>query len=678
MSNVFSNIPFFRIIIPFIAGILLGIYFDLDSPAFIFLILPITVAIVTLFKKEQNTFTKRIYLMCLDVFLFLFALHLVQINTLKDRENYYGKYYKSDKAGYFIATIDDIPVEKEKFIKCSLIINEIKNDSNYIKTQGKTLAYFKRSERDKALKPGTTLAIKTKLIEVSAPQNPFEFDYKNYLFNKQIYHTAFVDASAFEILEVPQILNPIWYKGLLIKQNILEALKHSSLNANAYGICAALLTGYDDEIDKQIIESFSHSGTLHVLSVSGLHTGLIYLVLSFLFDLIDRKRKHKILKFIFITLVLWSFALITGFSAPVLRAVIMFNLLGFGRIFFRSDHRAQTNILLTSAFILLCYDPFFITDVGFLLSYFAVFGLIYYQPKLMIIWQPQNYLSRELWKGTTASFAATISTLPLTLFYFKQFPFWFFVCNIIVVPVSFVILLLAFLIVLKIGFAAIIINHIVNWLIAFITLFNSSKFGFIDGIDFSFYDAIFLTFFIIVITLAIQNKSYRSLAFCMLLLIWWQVSAIVLSYQSKTTDLLTVYSVNKSNSVLVKNKTVSILNEIDSSQFLYHIKPHITSLNNTSLVVKEFNYFEKGNLKALILNKKEQWPQTDREEIDLVILANNFKLTAKDLESFPGLKTVVADASNNNYSIKKVEELCRKFGIELIKTKQQGAYTLEL
>ncbi len=192
MPNVFSNIPFFRIIIPFIAGILLGIYLDLDSPAFIFLMLPITVAIVTLFKKGQNVLTKRIYLICLDTFLFLFALHLVQINTLKDRENYYGKYYKPDKAGYFIATINDIPVEKEKFIKCSLIINEIKNDSNYIKTQGKIIAYFKRSEREEVLKPGTTLVIKTKLIEVSASQNPFEFDYKNYLYNKQVYHTAFL------------------------------------------------------------------------------------------------------------------------------------------------------------------------------------------------------------------------------------------------------------------------------------------------------------------------------------------------------------------------------------------------------------------------------------------------------------------------------------------------------
>lgn len=664
--------------IPFIVGILLGIQFHLPSPGLAFLIGSIILTIILKLKKEQNTFTKRTYLICMDVFFFIFALQLVNNVNLKDQPQYYGNYYKADSANYFVVTINDIPVEKEKFIKCRLNVNEVRTDSNYIKTKGNIIAYFKRTDRDTKLQPGTTLLVKTKLLEVGPPQNPYEFDYKNYLYNKQIYHTAFIDVNAFEILDVPLQLNPIWYKGLLIKQNILKALKSSALTPTAYGICAALLTGYDDEIDKQVVESFSHSGTLHVLSVSGLHTGLIYLVLSFLFDLVDRKRKYKIFKFSLITVLLWGFALITGFSAPILRAVIMFNLLGIGRIFFRSDHRVQINILLTSAFILLCYDPYFIKDVGFLLSYFALFGLIYFQPKLSQHHQPKNYLSKELWKGITASFAATISTLPLTLFYFKQFPLWFFICNIIVVPASFVILLLAFLIVLKVGFVAIIINNLVSWLVTFITFFNSAKFGFIDSIDFSFYDALFLSFFIIVITLAIHNRSYRSLVFCLMILIWWQASALVLSYNSKTKDLLAVYQINKNSTVLVKNKMNSTLNDLDSVQFMFHIKPHLTSFNNTGLTINEFNYVEKSNVKVLVLNKKDHWPQTDLSKINLLVLANNFKLTTNDLESLTGLKTLVADASNTNYSIKKVEELCRKFGIKLIKTKQQGAYILDL
>lgn len=664
--------------IPFVIGILLSIQFQFHEVNFIYFIVVLALAMGLKIKKDQNVFTKRAFLIFIDILFFLLAINLVYTSNTANKSSYYGRYLKNDSANYFIASICDLPIEKEKFIKCKLQISEIKTDSGYRKSEGTIFGYFKKGNYNPKLKVGATLIIKTKLIPIDEPKNPYEFDYKSYLYNKQIYHTAFINEKTFDVLHTPNQLNSIWYNGLLIKQYILQKLKNSQLSANAFGICAALLTGYDDEIDKQVVESFSHSGTLHVLSVSGLHTGLIYLVLSFLFDLIDRKRKYKLLKFLMVTILLWSFALITGFSAPVLRAVIMFNLLGFGKIFFRSDHRNQINILLVSAFILLCCNPFFITDVGFLLSYFAMFGLLYIQPKLANNLHPDNYFLSWLWQGTTASFAATISTLPLTLFYFKQFPLWFFVCNLIVVPASFLILLLALLIVFKVGFAAIIVNYLTSWLITFITFFNSASYGFIDNIDFSFNDALFLSVLIISLSIAIQTKSYKQLAFSFVVLISWQIFAMVISYNSKSENLFIVYQINKKHSMIIKNKTLSVLNELDSSSFLYHIKPHVISFNNTSMVIKDFNYFTKNNKSYLILNKANFLPEVSFQNIDVLVLANNFRLTKAYMETFSNLKTIIVDGSNNNITTKKNEELSRKFGIELIKTKQKGAYILNL
>ncbi|MDP1802891.1 MAG: ComEC/Rec2 family competence protein [Bacteroidota bacterium] len=678
MIRVFTNIPFFRILIPFVIGILFSLQFYPKPVNLLYFVFLIAAAVTLRFFKNQSTYLKRGFLICIDIFFFLLAFNLVHHTNVIEQKKYYGNYIQSDSSACLVVTINELPTQKEKFIKCRLRVNEVKTKTGYKKTEGTIFGYFKRSTSDQKLKAGSTFIIKTKLLAVSAPQNPYEFNYQNYLYNKHIYHTAFIDKDAYEVLNVPVQLNPIWYYGLLIKDHILQQLKNSKLSADAYGICAALLTGYDDEIDKQVVESFSHSGTLHVLSVSGLHTGLIYLVLSFLFDLIDKKRRYKLLKFIFITVLLWAFALITGFSAPVLRAVIMFNLLGFGKIFFRSDHRNQVNILLVSAFILLCYDPFFITDVGFLLSYFAVFGLLYFQPKLEANWQPENYLLKKFWQATTVSFAATIATLPLTLFFFKQFPLWFFICNILVVPASFVILLLSALIVFKMGFVAVLINYLVKGLIAFITFFNSAEYGFIDSIDFSFFDTIFLSFFIIVVTLSIQNRSYRLSVACLVLLIWWQLSALFLSFNSKTEDLLAVYQINKHHTLAVKNKQSTTLNALDSSNFMFHVKPHIISFNNTKLNVNEFNYVKKDDKQILILNKPNHWPDIPLAKISLLVLANNYRLSAKNLEAFSGLKTIVMDGSNNNFSIKKTEELCRKFDVELIKTKQRGAYILNL
>ena len=678
MNNAFNNIPFLRILIPFIVGILLGIYFSLTALSFIYFAIIIILLILINLKKSKSVLLKRFNLVLLDLFFLILGVNLVSEANLISQKSYYGNYLKSDSAVTFIATINDLPIEKGRFMKCFLKVNEVKTNSGFKKASGNLIGYFKNSLGKNQLKVGSSILFKANLSSIDSPKNPFEFDYKTYLYNRQIYHTVFVDSLSYKVLDIPLQLNRVWYSGLLLKSYILQKLKNSHLSANAYGICAALLTGYDDEIDKSVIESFSHSGTLHVLSVSGLHTGLIYLVLSFLYDLIDRKRKHVILKFIIITFLLWGFALITGFSAPVLRAVIMFNLLGFGKIFFRSNYQNQLNILLVSAFILLSYNPFYITDIGFLLSYFAMFGLLYYQPKISSIWQPENSISTWLWQGTTASFAATISTLPLTLFYFKQFPLWFFVCNIIVVPASFIILLLSLLIILNVGYIAIVINTLIKWLIKFISVFDSSKFGFIDNIDFNFYDALFLSIFIIFITIAIQSKSYKLMVSSFVLLIWWQIISLFVSYNLKTQSLFAVYQINKINNYVIKNKVQSTINELDSSAFLFHVKPHIISFNHSKLSVKNYNYIKKDNKQILILNKKNFWPNISLSDINFLLISNNFKLKESDFVLMKSLKTIIGDGSNNSFSIRKTEELCRKFDVQLIKTKQTGAYLLNL
>lgn len=614
----------------------------------------------------------------MDVFLLAYGIQLAGHANTSRQASFYANLADVEGAVDIIAVINDLPAEKEKTIKCSLKILKIKSDSSYKNAKGSIIAYFKKPVDVNALQAGNTLLIKTKLSEIAAPQNPYEFDYSAYLYNRQIYHTAFIDTGAFAVIPVVGMLNPLWQAGLACKKYVMARLKNSPLSDNAYNICCALLTGYDDEIDKNVMQAFSHSGTLHVLSVSGLHTGLIYLALSFLFDLLDRKQRYRLAKFIFITLVLWFFALITGFSAPVLRAVIMFNLFGLGKIYFRNDARNQVNILLVSAFILLTYNPFFITDIGFLLSYFALFGLIYFQPKLSANWQPANRLVNYTWQSITASFAATISTLPLTLFYFKQFPLWFFVCNLVVVPATFVILFLALLVVLKLNIAAVVTNYLTALLIAFINIFNSDTLGFIDRIHFLLPDVIYLTLIIVLISWAIQYRSYRLMVTGFALIIAWQFTALLVSYGLKSESLLSVYHLKKQNVVSVKNKTSAYISAVDTASYNFHIRPHLISFNYPNITTAQFNYIAMHKRSVLILNAQGSWPATDFSAITTLVLANNFKITEADLQAFRSLETIVADGSNNSYTIKKAEELSRKFGVNFYNTKTKGAYLLTL
>jgi competence protein ComEC len=676
--KAFSTIPFFRILIPFLLGIGVGIAFELLTVHWAYILLPaLGVSVLSVYG---SLFKRQVLLLLLlgDLFLFFFGARLVEENRIVKQELFYGNQFRADQENTLIAVLDELPVKKEKFIKCSVTVLKIKRDSGYVSARGRLISYIRRSSKDSLLKAGMVLLMRSNLLELQGPKNPGEFNYRNYLSNRQIHFTTFVDSGAYVPLPGPKVLNPVWETGLACKQYILEQLKKSPLSETSYAICAALLTGYDDEIDRSVMESFSHSGTLHVLSVSGLHTGLIYLALGFLFDLADRKRKYKLLRFFLISGVLWFFALITGFSSPVLRAVIMFNLLGLGRIFFRNDIRNQVNILCVSAFMLLCYDPFFITDVGFLLSYFALFGLIYFQPKLAAPWQPRQPAVNMLWQSITASVAATLSTLPLTLFYFKQFPLWFFVCNVVVVPATFVMLLLALLVVLKLSLAAVLINYLVDWLVSFIGLFNSERYGFIDRIDFNLMDAIYLSLLIVLASAALRARSYRLVVAGLCLLICWQVNAFLSSYTAKQQSGLSVYQAGRESARSLKNKSEALVNPLSPANYNYHIKPHVTSFNNASLSVRDFNYVRSGDQSVLVLHQPRHWPAADLKEITTLIIGNNFVLTEAELSGFQKLRCIVADGSNNTRTIQKTSELCRKFGIGFYDTKSSGAYLLSL
>ncbi len=681
--RVFKNIPFLRICVPFIVGILLALQFSIGHINTLVLIVVLLIALIFPFLPRQTTFTKTTFLLCTDLFIFCFAVNLTSTSRLNARQNYYGNLISTEGSTKLIVIVNDLPVEKENlsvidagFVKCDLKILEVKKDSQYVKAEGKLIGYFKKPY--KQLRFGQTLLINTKLIEIEPPKNPLEFNYKTYLENKQIFHTVFMDSASVALIDAPSNLSAIWSLGLKTKRFVLSRLKNSELSHQAYAICAALLTGYDDEIDQSVMEAFSHSGTLHVLSVSGLHTGLIYLVLAFLFDLFDRKKKYRLLKFIFITLSLWFFALITGFSAPVLRAVIMFNLLGLGKIFFRNNYRNQINILLVSAFMLLCYDPFLITDIGFQLSYTALFGILFFQPVFSNLWEPESKFVKYIWQSITASFAATISTLPFTLFYFKQFPIWFFICNLVVVPATFIVLMLAVLVVIKIGKISLLINFIIKCLIGFINLFNTPDLGFIDNIDFDWFDAILLSILVMAFSSAFYYRSYKYLVYAFVLLIFWQINGIIFSYQYKEQKLFAVYQVKKAPAYCVKNKRDVLMNELNRPDFLYHVKPHLVSFNYPRMKNNSFNFLQIDKNNILILNKDNFWPQVDKNTVSTLVVSNNFKISERDLEEFGNLKLLVADGSNTNYALKQLEKICGKFDVEFYSTKNKGAYILNL
>lgn len=188
------------------------------------------------------------------------------------------------------------------------------------------------------------------------------------------------------------------------------------------------------------MEAYSKTGTMHVLSVSGMHVGIVFLVLSFLFKPLDKFHALSYFRIFLIVPAIWFYAMISGFSSPVCRAALMISLVVIGKVLHRNLN--SYHIIAISAFFLLLYNPFFLFDVGFQLSYLAVFGLVYFHPKLYQLFHFHNKIFDYLWSYCALSIAAQLATFPLGLYYFHQFPLYFLLSNLLILlPVTLIMYL---------------------------------------------------------------------------------------------------------------------------------------------------------------------------------------------------------------------------------------------
>jgi len=672
--NRFRQIPFLRILLPFILGILLSLQLERQVPflsSLFFILFALVLVFYFFFRKSLY---KTLYLFVCDGLLFVFGMYLVQEHTLQWDANYYGRCIDDSKEVRILAQITDVPSEKAKTVKTRLRIVEVQQYGETYPVKGNVIAYFKKHRSFKKVKAGQTLCLQTRLVSVESPLNPQEFNYKRYLYNRQIYHVAFVDSTHYSVIPAQTSGPELKQLALQCKQWLVERLKNAGLNNEAYAICSALLAGYDEDIGQDILKAFAHSGTLHVLSVSGLHTGLIFVFLSFVFDLFDRRKKFRGLKFSLLLAVLWAFALLTGLEAPVLRSVLMLSLFAVGSIFYRNEPKNQLNLLFVSAFVLLCANPYYITEIGFQLSFAALLGLIVFEPFISGVWQPEGKLTIWVWKSISASFAATLSTLPFTLLYFKQFPLWFFVANLIVVPASFLLLLLAIPALFHWKWVVLSINLISDLLIKFITLFNSGSWTNIEGIHFTLQDAFWLFVLILLFSAALHNHSFKQLQFALLVFAAWQVHGLFMDLKLRNKQLVTVYSIHNAFAYTVKDGGRLFYSVSDSAILERYLKPHAVALGNPKLNGRSFNCVVTNHAQLLFLNSMTGFPEVDTQKATYLILSANYNLKEEDLRRFTRIKAVVLDQSVQRKIREGVEKLCRKFGLLCFDTRKQGAF----
>ena len=227
-----------------------------------------------------------------------------------------------------------------------------------------------------------------------------------------------------------------------------ERYKKMGITGKELGILSALTLGYREALDKDVQRSFSASGAMHVLAVSGLHTGIVWGMVIWILSLggwrkplWEEKWKRWTLNISAIALI-WVYAFVTGLSPSVMRSALMLSFWALSSLFERSTSR--WNPLFSAAVIILIINPLALWSVSFQLSFSAVIGIM-----LVGSWMQQTVVLRErLWSYIggllIVSIAAQVGTMPLTMYYFGQSSNYFALTNLLVIPMAFVLLLLGF------------------------------------------------------------------------------------------------------------------------------------------------------------------------------------------------------------------------------------------
>ncbi|MEP6737513.1 MAG: ComEC/Rec2 family competence protein [Chryseolinea sp.] len=596
-----------------------------------------------------------------------------------------------NKSLFYNVVLTQPPKENAKTWKCEALIKSAKDSIGWTTRDDKIILYASKDCFQKPPKYADLFLIKGNPQDVPGPANPEEFDYRKFLSYKHVYHQHFVRKDNLIILgnEPPDtfiqyaIATRLWADGIL-KKHI-----HGQ---REYAMASALVLGVTDGLDTDLMSAYSASGAMHVLSVSGLHVGIVYWLLTLLLKPLQRFKSGKWIMLAISLSVLWSYAFITGISASVLRAVMMFS---FAIIAKTWNHRTNIyNILAASAFCLLAFDPFMIMSVGFQLSYLAVLGIVSIQPGLYRLWAPDKRIFDEIWKVVSVSIAAQLATMSVSFYYFHQFPNYFLITNLFVIPGSFVVLIAGILLLIFnfVGVIAALLGQLVYWIIF---IMNTLVFG-IEQLPFSVFNNVYIGTLqcwigIILIGLFfgwINSKRAEwlvvSATLCMVYSVagWFHYTNRILS------NRITVYSIAGTTAIdFSSNGVTRVIGDSTIAVGMPVNKFHILSnrlMNGASTISEDTSYCKQAqgcNLiswmrKKIIHVKDKDFILPEGIAVDMIIISNNSVRNLSEVTKKVNADLIIVDSSNSYAMSSSMVRQAKDLNVNLTSVLKSGAYQL--
>ncbi len=694
--------PFIKLLLPFSIGIVSALNFSSSIFSFPAIVILYSITTLIIFLANHLMSYKYRWLpgILITSFLFITGFALTHIHNEHKQSSHFSK-LPSDKNLYMVNITEPIEI-KTNSVKAIVQVKQSKQSNKWRNCNGSIIIYFQKDSASESLQYGDLLIINSLPNETKPPQNPSEFNYKRYLANKNIFHQSYLRHDKWIKLSSGNG-NPVKAFATSLRKKLLHIFEENNVSGREYAVISAILLGQTDKIDPELIKEYRGSGAVHVLSVSGMHVGLIFISLTILLSFLDKVRRGKIIKALLMLFAIWFYAMLTGMSPSVIRASTMLSFIIIGKSLRRD---ADTiNILLASAFFILLFNPFLITNVGFQLSYLAVGGIVLIHNAITKLFTPNNYLINKLWQVAAVSISAQVITTPLSLLYFHQFPNYFLLTSVVVFIFAGIVMYTGIFVIL-VSFIPYVSTISAKILVYLVFAMNKSI-GFIEGLPYSVSKGIninlteavliYILIFALMLLFFRKAKRYAFVALTVMLLLF--TSFTFKSYQHTQQKKLIVYAIpktsayefiNGSKQVIIADS--SLIN--DDNKIGFHIQNNHINCGITTKcfiplsknykseelpVFKQQSFIQFFNQRIAIVSKWEKSQSLAvKMKLDYLILSKNAKVNIKDVLKVFDAKLIIFDYSNSHWKTDKWENECNTLQQAYYNVLEKGAFVRDI
>jgi competence protein ComEC len=620
-------------------------------------------------KKEllQNSlFGIATYLLAFTLGMMSFYIH----SDLNSKNHYTKKSFEETNSIRAIVSTTLKP--NAKYNKYFITLSHF-NDSI---ASGKLLLYVPKTN-DETLHSGDEIWLNNAVYPIPKAFNPYQFDYSKYLEKQNVFHQIYTNENQIKVIQRHKTLD-FYIENL--RNNLSKSFDIHHFEPKTKAIIDALILGQRLELDKETIADYSNAGVIHILAISGLHISIIYFFIVFLLKPLKRVRFGAEIQLLFVLAILWLFALLTGLPASVTRAVTLFSFVSIGKYF--NQPKAIYNALAISAFLILLIKPNSIFDIGFQLSYAAVLSIVLFQPFYKKFYFSENKIAIYFTDTVLVSLAAQIGVLPLSLYYFNQLPLLFLFANLIIIPLSSLVLIVGIVILplnyvlpsVAVFFGKILefsikfMNNYIHWIAQF-------KSGIITNISFSGWLTFILYAVIISFIYWLYHFKSKNFKYILLSVFVFQMSYFGIKFTENYTSELIVLN-SKSSAIAIKQNN-NIIAFTDNPEINLEVLNQYKrgTFSDSLRIFPMRNVLSFNDRRILFVDSVGVYKTSIRPEI--IILTQNPKINLSRLISEIKPKLVIADKNNYKNNSNLWKATCKKEKIPFHAIAEKGFYRLK-